>query len=185
MPLTPAQMGTAILRNLATKTGHPLAYWLDVLRELNAPDAKTARAGLKAAGLGHFQAQAVYRASQNDFPYDDPQALVDTLFPPGTEIRAGYEAFTAACAALGEVRLAPCRTYVPCYAARKFATVRPAGDGLAVALALPGEAKDHPLLSGRSAGGDARLDRTLHLPPSGAMTAEQTDLLHRAYTANR
>lgn len=189
MALTPAQMGDAILANLEAKTGHPLAYWLDVLHDLRAPTRAAAVAGLKSAGLGHFQAQAVYRAHVGEArPYGDPAALTDALFPPGTQLRAAFEAFAKTCRDLGDdVTASPCKTYVPFYAARKFAAVRPAADdALFVAVALPG---DSPAIeaceAALGAGADERLRHTFVAPAGRDLAASERAALLAAYADNR
>lgn len=189
MALTPAQMGDAILANLQAKTGYSLAHWLDVLRELRPPDRRTALAGLKSAGLGHFQAQTVYNASTGqDSPYADPAALTDTLFPPGTALRSTFEAFAKTCRDFGDdVTASPCQTYVPFYAARKFAAVRPdADDALYVALALP---TDSPAIEtcevARGAGADERLRHAFVAPVGRDLTASERAALLAAYADNQ
>lgn len=185
MPCTPAQMGQAILRNLEAKTGHPLAYWLDVLHDLQAPDAKTAKAGLKAAGLGHFQAQKVYEASRGANPYADPTALVDALYEPA--VRPSYDAAAQYCLGLGDdVAVHPCRTYTPVYAGKQFAAIKPGADGaLLVGLALP-EGTTHPLLatdvSGR--GWTDRINGYLTVAAGSALSAEQREIIAVAYRHN-
>ena len=189
MALTPAQMGDAILRNLEAKTGRPLDHWLDVLHELDAPDAKTAKAGLKAAGLGHFQAQKVYEVSRGEDPYGDPDALLAALFPAGTAARAAFGAFAKTCHDLGDdVQLRPCRTYAPFYAATQFAIAQPdpsAGGALRVGLALPeGAVSDEFGTSGRR-GGSVRINTWFDLPTSTELTAAQRRVLAEAYAHNR
>ncbi len=72
MALTPKEMGAAILRNLAAKTGHPLDYWLEVVQQSGLNEKKEIMALLKTDhGLGHFQAQKVFEVSQglDDYAY--------------------------------------------------------------------------------------------------------------------
>lgn len=189
MPLSPAQMGHAILRNLEAKTGHGLDYWLEVLYALDAPDAKTAKAGLKAAGLGHFQAQKVYEASQGEDPYGDPDALLDALFPLGTRLRDAYAAFAKTCRAHGgNVTARPCRTYVPFYAKTTFAIARPglSGQTVDVGIALGHrKALDGLAVTGEGFCGNERVTHVMTLPPDGVPTGAQAEVLAKAYWGNR
>ena len=189
MALTPSAMGDAIVRNLEAKTGYGLAHWLDVHHEGGATDKKSAMAYLKAAGLGHFQAQKVWEASRGEDPYADPEALVRAQFSPGQ--REAYAAFAKTCHALGEdVKARPCRTYVPFYAARQFAMLmaKPNGE-LYVGLALPEDfAADAPgaagLNSAKGLGASARVNASFPLAPSGVPTAAQARVLAEAYRHN-
>ena len=185
MALTPAQMGDAIVRNLETKTGHPLEHWLDVLHEGDTTDRKSAIAYLKSAGLGHFQAQKVYEASVGEDPYGDPEALVAMQFP-GT-LHAAYAAFAKTCLTLGDdVEARPCRTYVPFYAKRQFAILTAKPDGsLHVGLALPDGFTHEAVELAKGLGGSERINARFALAASGELTAAQRRVLAQAYTNNR
>ena len=190
MALPPSQMGEAILRNLEPKTGHALAHWLDVLRASGAADARTGREVLEAAGLGHFQAVKVWEASRGDDPYGDPGALVDALFPDGPA-RAAYEAFAKTCLALGDGVVArPCRTYVPFYAARQFAVVKPgeAPGVLRVGVALAGTAPDDALAQAAGLAAASGLGAPVRIAHAfavdGEPSAAQVSVLAEAYRQN-
>lgn len=190
MPLSPARMGDAILRNLAPKTGRSLEHWLDLLHQSGAEGKPAAIAHLKSAGLGHFQAQKVYEASIGDDPYGDPEALAAALFPGG--LREAYAAFAKTCHALGDdVREIQCRTYAGFSAATQFAIVAPGSEGgLRVGLALRQDAVAQPRLADVVApayglGGSARVNAAFELPDAGVPTAAQRAVLTEAYRYNR
>lgn len=62
MALNPKQMGEAIIRNLKEKTGKSLEEWLKELSETKLQEKKEVIEFLKnQKGLGHFQAQEVYK----------------------------------------------------------------------------------------------------------------------------
>lgn len=186
MALSPAQMGASIRANLAAKSGRSLDEWLDVLHQSDATDRKSAIAVLKAAGLGHFQAQTVYEESIGADPYGDPDALVRELFP--AELRDDYEAFAKTCRALGdEVVVRPCRTYVPFYAATQFAIVRPAAGEvgrLEIGLALPDDFTDEAAGEAPASLGSDRINRRCVLPAGGQPTPAQRAVLAAAYRHN-
>ena len=190
MPLSPAQMGDAILRNLETKTGRSLEHWLDLLHQSGADGKAEAIAQLKSAGLGHFQAQKVYGASVGDDPYDDPGALAEALFPG--DLRQQYAAFAKTCHSLGDdVRQTQCRTYAGFSAATQFAIVAPsAGGGLRVGVALRQDAIAQPRHAGvispaSGLGGSARINAAFELPGDGVPTAAQQAVLAEAYHYNQ
>ena len=186
MALTPGEMHAAILANLEAKSGHPLPYWLDRLREADDSDAKARRDHLKSLGLGHFQAQAVARAASGEAdPYADPEALVNALFP--ATLRPGYDAFAKTCLGLGDdVAARPCQTYVPFYARTQFAIIKPGTDGtLEVGLALPADFTHAELAPATGLGGSERITHRTSLPPDGSLTTGQRTVLAEAYTRNR
>jgi hypothetical protein len=66
MGLSPKQMEDAIIQNLKSKTGKTLQEWLATLKESKILDKKEAIGFLKTEkGLGHFQAQTVYKHFNN------------------------------------------------------------------------------------------------------------------------
>lgn len=62
MALNPNQMSDAIIRNLKEKTGKSLEEWLNELNESELQEKNEVIEFLKKEkGLGHFQAQEVYK----------------------------------------------------------------------------------------------------------------------------
>ena len=190
MPLSPAQMGEAIVRNLEAKTGRTLEHWLDVLHEFGTDGKADAIAQLKSAGLGHFQAQKVYEASAGEDPYADPEALAAALFPG--RLRETYAAFAKTCHALGEdVTEVQCRTYAGFSAATQFAIVAPTREGgLRVGVALRQDAIAQPryadvIAPAYGLGGSVRVNAAFDLPDGGVPTAAQQEVLAEAYRYNQ
>ena len=70
MGLTPQEMDSAIIRNLRDKTGNSLEGWIEILETNTLSEKKEIIKFLKEdKGLGHFQAQTVYKhfkIQQND-----------------------------------------------------------------------------------------------------------------------
>ena len=62
MGLSPQQMNDAIIQNLKLKTGRTLEEWIDIVEKSSTSEKKEIIASLKEEyGLGHFQAQTVYK----------------------------------------------------------------------------------------------------------------------------
>ena len=62
MGLSPQEMETAIIKNLASKTGRELEGWFEVLKQTNTIEKKEMKTYLKSEhGVGHFQAQTIVK----------------------------------------------------------------------------------------------------------------------------
>ncbi len=62
MGLSPQEMNDAIVRNLKDKTGKSLGEWIEALRASTSAEKKEIIKFLKEEnGLGHFQAQTIYK----------------------------------------------------------------------------------------------------------------------------
>ncbi len=134
-------MGEAIIRNLKEKTGKTLEEWIRVVSGTGLREKKEVVNYLKSThGVGHFQAQTIFEHFIGEIPYDDPGRLEDELFP-GDQARQLYLAVKEKIEQLGSnVRVQPCKTYVPFYRHSTFAIVAPEEeDKIAVGLTLPEE----------------------------------------------
>ncbi|OAV44772.1 DUF5655 domain-containing protein [Lewinella sp. 4G2] len=174
-------MKIAILKNLPAKTGHGLDHWLGVLQQLDAPDKRSAISQLKQAGLGHFQAAAVYERSVGEAKYDDAAGLEAKQFNGNTT----YADLKKQLLGFGkDVSVRPCQTYVPFYAKRVFAMAAPSAEGMQIGLALD-EATATPEAEKVDAfKGSQRMTHVINLPANATLSDGQRDLLHRAYQNN-
>ena len=60
--MKPEEMETAIVRNLAEKTGKSLEEWFSVLRDADLSEKREMKKHLKEDhGVGHFQAQTIVK----------------------------------------------------------------------------------------------------------------------------
>ena len=204
MALSPREMQAAIVRNLPERTGRTLEAWV---REVRAHGPTLADRSLRAArtawlkqhhGLGHIQAQVIAaHAEDAGGAYEDGDALLTTLFAPGSASHALFEQVVRLVRATdGSVEVVPCRTYVGLRAglpsARQFAVLKPlrtrgAGggiddDALLMGLAFSPEslptATDaaigtQPAKARRGLGGSARITHELLLRSSADVYAAQ------------
>jgi hypothetical protein len=136
MALGPKEMGDAIVANLKLKTGKDLDGWLAELHRAKPSTSKEAVATLKEAGLGHFQATTVAAHFFGAVIYASPNRLVEELFAKYPEQRQWFDAICAEVVEESQLRVQPCKRYVPLYSARNVivASFTPTRDGLYIGL---------------------------------------------------
>lgn len=120
MALSPREMQAAIIRNLPERTGRSLEAWVHEVLQHGPAVAKGSLRAQRTAWLkqqhklGHIQAQVIAaHAEDAGGAYEQGTLLSDTLFPPGSQIRALYDAVLD-CVRETECtfEVVPCRTYV-------------------------------------------------------------------------
>jgi len=184
MALNPKEMGDAIARNMKEKTGKSVEEWVRVMQTAHLTDKKQVIAALKSEHkLGHYQAVTVWEHMQgaaND--YDDGEALVNALFAKHADQRGLYDVVVAKAKALGpDVRVEPCKTYVPFSRNKQFAIAKPSKAGLVVGFALS-ETDAHPRLQpARRLGGSDRITQQMMVHDATALDAEFESVMRRAY----
>ncbi len=157
MALSPGEMHARIIENLPQKTGHPLAYWLDILDSVG-DDKKTRMALLKSNhGLGHTTAIAVIREKTGDVPWSDPSSLEaelrDQIDPAYVAL---YDDLRSHALTLDKVKVTPCKTYTGFKTTKQFAVLQPSkSEGLILGLAV--SPSEHPALSEAKNVGSARI----------------------------
>jgi hypothetical protein len=136
MALGPKAMGDAIIANLENKTGKNLEAWLSELKRLNPADKKDAKQKLITAGLGLFQAVTVAEHYFGGSAYITPDSLVNALFARFPEQRALFDAVCEQIVDGKQLRLQPCKNYVPIYSVKNtiVASFKPTARGLYLAL---------------------------------------------------
>lgn len=124
MALGPKAMGEAILRNLKAKTGKELSEWLQIVEKSGLTDKKPVIAFLKNEyGLGHFQAQKVFEQFTGKDMYKNRDSFIKELFK-SAQLMERYEQLERVIRQLGEdVKVEPCKTYIPFYRNKQFAIV--------------------------------------------------------------
>lgn len=185
MALGPKQMGEAIIRNLKAKTGKSVEEWADMLTEQKLSEKKEVVAFLKSEkGLGHFQARAVYEFISGSNPYEDPIDLVEGLF--NTEAsRTLYELAKVRIAALGaDIRVQPCRTYIPFYRTKQFATLTKNKENqLILGLNFPSDQQAGTVFR-KATTGSGRINVETLLASEADLTPEILDHILIAYNHN-
>jgi hypothetical protein len=128
-------MTQSILANMKEKTGRSLEDWLELVGSDGPPTEKERAAWLKAKhGLGANYAGCIAEISAGKgelFSAEGylrlaPQYVEDLFAGPKTALRPLYEALLAAGLKLGkDVRVCPCKTFVPLYRNHVFAQIKP------------------------------------------------------------
>jgi hypothetical protein len=165
------EMGAKFVSNMKSKTGRTVDEWIRLLSD-EGPEAEPDRiAWLKSEhGLGSNYARLlaqladgrgrercnreVYLKAAHDY--------VEELFSgPRAGLRPIYEALLGLGLAFGDdVRVCPCRSYVPLYRRHVFAQIKPAGRGrIDLGLALAERRTAERLIE---TGGIERRDRITH-----------------------
>lgn len=135
MALSPAEMHASILKNIPERTGRSLVEWMKIADGAPAEEPAAIRWLMDKHDLGRFQAQAIVRHTRTNVVYDQPNDLVDELFP--VELRGAYDKVDAAILRLGtDVERVPCKTYVGYRVAQQFAVLRARKGKLQLGLAL-------------------------------------------------
>ena len=184
--------GQAIITNLADTTGHSLPQWLKLIAAQKLDERRAIMAWLKEAhGLGMSSAMLIAEAATQGSESLSAESYlraapgyVDALFAgPKAALRPLYEDLLGIARALGEdVRVSPCKTFVPLYREHVFAQLKPGTrTRLDLGLALGGLKAKGRLID---TGGFAKKDRITHrIAISGAadIDEETRDWLARAY----
>ena len=187
--------GQAIIANLAGTTGHSLPQWLKLVATQKLDERRAIMAWLKEAhGLGMSSAMLIAEAATQGSESLSVEGYlraapgyVDALFAsPKAALRPLYEDLLGIARALGEdVRVSPCKTFVPLYREHVFAQLKPGTrTRLDLGLALGGLKAKGRLID---TGGFAKKDRITHRIAISSLVdidAETRDWLTRAYIAD-
>ncbi len=183
MALGPKQMGEAVLRNLKAKTGKDATEWIALIREKGLSDKKDIIAFLKVdQGIGHFQAQKVYEV----FSESDPYAAVDTfenLVFESDSARQLYDKLKASLLQMGkDIRVQPCKTYIPFYRKNQFAIAKADGAALKIGVNL---SSAHPGFEpAKSLGSSARINYQTTVTHIDGIDQNLLAVLKTSYLAN-
>jgi len=185
----------AMVENLAKSSGRPLAQWLELVSTQKLADAKAIRHWLKDAhGLGMSSCMLIADAAIEGADSLSAKAYlraapgyVEALFAgPKAALRPLYEELLGIGLKLGrDVKLSPCKTFVPLYRKHVFAQLKPATRSrLDLGLALGGLKASGRLID---TGGFAKKDRITHriaICGPADIDAETRSWLARAYSAD-
>lgn len=174
----------AILRNLRQKTGRSLEQWLTSGRAQGHADEKAARAWFAAQGAGSVASWSLAsRLFGRDPLGEAPHAHIEAQYAGKPHLIPVYEALVELVLSLGpDIRLCPCKGYLPIYRAHVIAQIKPTTKTrIDLGLAL-GEASAGGRLI--DTGGYAKKDRITHRIALGSMQdldAEAASWLRAAY----
>ena len=185
MALGPKEMAAKIIQNLPKKTGKSLEEWLEIVTHSGETDKKSVMNLLKGEhGLGHFQAQTVFMEFIGERPYEDTEQLITQLFP-SSPARDQYESIAQQLQQLGEdVRIQPCRTYIPFYRSRQFALLSPTrSGGMRLGMNLPADFSEAGFLPSTS-GTSERINFDIHIETGESLNSTILSALQLAYKIN-
>ena len=146
MPLTPNQMGVAVIRNLPAKTGHSIDEWVALVLQ-EGPSGHRARVEWlkREHGLGYSTAEIVVGRAETpeDWVPESPETLIERQYAGSKAgLRPIYERIADIVRDLGpDVILDPRQSYVSLRREAAFALVQPSTrDRVDLGLVLPGVA---------------------------------------------
>lgn len=188
MGCSPEQMEKAIIKNLKEKTGKTLEEWIEILRNSGITESKEQLKYLKEnQRLGHGQAKVIIKKYNNDsnVNYDDSESNVNNMFKNYPDsIKLLYNKFSSTLLKLGEdVKLRPCKTYLPFYRKHQFVVVKPTKDGLRVGLALSEDIENHKLSKAKGLG-SAKINYEFILENIEDFDKELSELVLISYSNN-
>ncbi len=188
MGMSVAEMVEAVTRKLKENTGRTLEEWVAVLKKEGPKEAKEQRDWLrKTHGLGSTASMIVAESAQGGgklMGYGDPEALVKEQYKgKKAALRPIYDALIHATQRIGkDVRISPCRTYVPLMRKNQFAVIQPTtSTRVDLGLALPGIEVSERLVKVRRMGGGDRITHRIPLETLKDVDAEVVRWLKRAY----
>lgn len=159
----------AMAANLEKNTGRSLPQWLKLVAAQKLEDARAIRAWLKQRhGLGASSCMLIAEALLDPDALDAEAylraapAYVDALFEgPKAALRPLYEELLGLALELGaDVKISPCKTFVPLYRKHVFAQLKPSTrTRLDLGLALGATKAEGRLVD---TGGFAKKDRITH-----------------------
>jgi hypothetical protein len=185
MGLTPEEQRAAIVRNLPEKTGHDLAWWVDLLKKKGPSGRRERTAWLqKNHGLGQLYARAVVAGAEKSEGRVEPtpEDLVDAQYAGAkAAFRPIHDRLVKwAEDELPEVRVNPCQTYVALFRRHQFGVIAVKRDGVYFGVALPGEEPAGAWEPAKGLG-CVRITHQLRLTDAGGIDDEVLSRLRRAY----
>ena len=184
MALGPKEMSEAIIRNLKQKTGKTLKQWIALIQANNLHEKREIVTFLKSEGLGHIQAQTIFARFQGSDPYMNPSTFADSIFDT-QESKELYEfTRTQILDLAGDIRIQPCKTYIPFYRKNQFAILsKNKSGGTLLGLNLP-ENHPHKKFTNKSRKGSARITYQTVIESKSDLDTEVMTALKWAYQNN-
>lgn len=185
MALGPKQMGDAILRNLEEKTGKSLEQWHDILKKSNLTDKKSQMDFLKNTHqAGHFQAQKIIETYSGTDVYERPEDLISVLFNT-PELMKFYKKTENIILKTGkDVRIQPCKTYIPFYRKNQFALIKVSKDKkIIIGLNLDKDFRNSRFQKTKTVGSE-RINFQITLESTDDFDKELITIIKTAYNTN-
>lgn len=186
MPLTPEQMGAAIIANMEKKTGRTMTQWIEIVKAFGPENKIEIVAWLKREyDLGHVTAQLIAsRAIRPDsYTPPTPQELLDSQYSgPKAVLLPIYEKVVAAAIEIGDdIRIEPRLSYVSLIRKSQFGLIQASTrTRVDLGLKLPGVTPTHRL---QAAGtfGSGQMSHRVALTSPEQIDAELIGWLRQAY----
>lgn len=159
MALSAAEMQNAVIKNLPAKTGKAIDEWITLAQSFRIEKNADIIKKLKTAyGLGHVQAQTIVWRMRGEKPYVETEGYEEAIFK---ENYARYLKLKKTILQIdNEVKIKPCKTYIPFYRANQFAIVTEKKGELILGLNLSD--KEYPeLKDAENLGGSNRINKMI------------------------
>ncbi len=169
-PLSPKEMGEAVVKNMSAKTGKSLSEWVAIVKDAGYVDADSATKWLKDTHkLGSIYAyQIAHIAFTGELSeYADESKLMDEQYAgERAKLRPIFDRLWELVREINpDTQLVVCKTYSSFRLARQFAAIRPATkDVVDLGLAMPdGTPYDERFVESKNLGGGDRIKHKIRL----------------------
>jgi len=185
MALGPKQMGEAILRNLEEKTGKTLEHWISIVKESKMEEKKSVMDFLKNThGIGHFQAQKIFECLQGKDAYENTADFIPALFNTPDLLHLYQKIETTISKFGNDVRIQPCKTYIPFYRKNQFALVKVSKDKKVILGLNLADDFSHERFKKSKTGGSERINFQTTINNIADFNKELIEVIKSAYNNN-
>ncbi len=185
MALGPKEMGEAILRNLEEKTGKTLEQWISIVKKSKLSDKKSVMDFLKNThGVGHFQAQKIVERLEGKDAYENTDDFIPALFNTPDLLKT-YKKIENTISKFGkDVRIQPCKTYIPFYRKNQFAIVKVSKDKKVIIGLNLADNFSHERFKKSKTGGSERINFQAKMNKIADFDNELIEVIKSAYNNN-
>jgi predicted transport protein len=185
MALGPKEMGEAILRNLEEKTGKTLEQWISIVKKSKLSDKKSVMDFLKIThGVGHFQAQKIVERLEGKDAYENTDDFIPALFNTPDLLKT-YKKIENTISKFGkDVRIQPCKTYIPFYRKNQFAIVKVSKDKKVIIGLNLADNFSHERFKKSKTGGSERINFQTKMNKIAEFDNELIEVIKSAYNNN-
>ncbi len=183
MALSPKEMGEAILRNLKKKTGKDIEEWKEVISKNSYPQTKKelTKSLKEAHKIGHFQAQKIAEVYLSINEYSNATTLVENQFPKDQlELFQAIKTYIFSLG--GDVKMKPCKTYVPFSRKTQFVAVSSLKNGVLLSIWI--KSGEQEGFVNKAFKGSPKLNFQVSLPSLLSFNEIVKNGVYRAYSEN-
>lgn len=180
MALSAAQMQEAVIKNLPEKTGKSLEEWIVVAKEFKLSKNNEIVKKLKTDfGLGHVQAQTIAWRFGGDKPYVETTGYEENIFKNTFNLYLELKELIIGISE--EIKIKPCKTYIPFYRKNQFAILTEKKGNLVLGLNLKAETFPE-LEQAIKLGGSDRINKSVIVNKDNLKVIEK--YIHEAFKIN-